>query len=41
VTNEQRNAEVLLELADLHAEGGLGDMQLVGCARHVPDLDYR
>jgi hypothetical protein len=35
VTDQERDAQIFLELANLHAEGGLRDVQLLGRAGHV------
>jgi hypothetical protein len=39
MTDEQRGAEIFLELADLQAERGLGNIQVIRRAGHVAELD--
>src|SRR6187401_1125566 len=39
MTDQKRDAQVLLKLADLHAERGLGHMELLGRPRHVAGFD--
>jgi hypothetical protein len=39
MAHEQSDTEILLELADLHTERCLRDVQLVGGARHITGLD--
>jgi hypothetical protein len=40
MADKQRDAQVLLDLADLHAERGLRDVKLIGGARHVAGLHH-
>ena len=40
MAHQECNAQIFLELADLHAKRGLRDVKLLGGARHVAGLDH-
>jgi hypothetical protein len=40
MAHEESNAQVLLELPDLHPKRGLRDAQLLSGARHIAGLDH-